>query len=136
MMTTPLRGSRRLAQSYATVGLETSVRSASPVKLISMLFDAARSNVTKAKFHLEAGQVRERGEAISKALDIILLGLKASVDESQGEVAKNLVLSYDLMAHHLMLANAQSNVEHLNTVLVMLEDLSSAWNVATGQLQA
>ncbi|MVW77507.1 flagellar export chaperone FliS [Bordetella sp. 02P26C-1] len=136
MMTTPLRGSRRLAHSYATVGLETSVRSASPVKLISMLFDAARSSVTKAQFHLEAGQVPERGAAISKALDIILHGLKASVDESQGEVAKSLILSYDLMAHHLLLANVQANAEHLNTVLAMLDDLSSAWNAATGQLQA
>jgi len=135
MITTPHRKprNRQLAQSYATVGLETSVMSASPAKLISMLFAGARNQVTKAKFHLKAGQVRERGESISKALDIITLGLRASVDESQSEVAKSLVQCYELMVHHLVLANAQSSIEHLDTVLVMINDLSGAWDIATDQ---
>lgn len=134
MMTSPQR-SRRLAQSYTTVGLETSVKSASPVKLISLLFEAAQSNVKRAKYHLDAGHIEERCKAISKALDIILLGLKASVDESQGEIAKSLIHSYDLMVHHLMLANAHAKTEHLNSVLLMLDDISGAWNLATGQTQ-
>jgi flagellar protein FliS len=134
MMTSPQR-SRRLAQSYTTVGLETSVKSASPVKLISLLFEAALSNVKKAKYHLDAGHVEERCKAISKALDIVLLGLKASVDESQGEIAKSLIHSYDLMVHHLMLANARAKIEHLNIVQSMLEDISGAWNLATGQTE-
>ena len=125
--------SRQLAKSYATVGLETAVMSASPEKLVSMLFAGARSNVTKARYFLESGKVAERGQCISKALDIINAGLRASVDESQGEVAKSLVLSYELMAHHLLLANMQSSVEHLDIVLNMLNDLGTAWDVATGQ---
>lgn len=127
---------RQLAQSYATVGLETSVMSASPEKLVSLLFAGARNNVTKAKFFLESGNVAERGKCISKALDIITAGLRASVDETQGEVAKNLVLSYELMAHHLLLANRQSEVKHLDIVLTMLNDIGSAWDIATGQAVA
>jgi len=134
MMTNSPRGhrSRQMAQSYATVGLETTVRSASPVQLISMLYREARSWVTKAKYHMENGNLRERHEAIRKAQDIITMGLRASVDESQGEVAKSLTQSYDLMTHHLILANSRSQVEHLDIVLTMLQDIHTAWDIATG----
>jgi len=97
------------------------------------LFEAAQSNVKKATYHLNAGHVEERCKSISKAMDIILLGLKASVDESQGDVAKSLAHSYDLMVHHLMLANAHAKIEHLTIVLSMLDDIAGAWNMATGQ---
>jgi flagellar protein FliS len=107
--------------------------SASPEKLISLLLAGARASIAKAKLHFEHNNVPERGMAIGKAVDIVTTGLRAAVLDSMGEVAKSLVMTYDLVAHHLTLANLRAQVEHLDIADAMLADIQSAWNEATNQ---
>jgi len=128
----PPRGFRRhSAQAYSNVGLETQVFSASPEHLITLLFDGAISAIAKAKLHLQMGNIAERGMAISKAIDIVDSGLKASVDlESGGEVAQNLVATYELVLHHLMLANLHADEEKLILAETLLKEIGSAWREA------
>ena len=80
---------RHAVNSYNTVGLQTKVFSASPEELITLLFDGARAAVIKAKLHLENGQIAQRGESISKAIDIVDTGLKASVSKEKGDRLPN-----------------------------------------------
>ncbi|NUO85512.1 MAG: flagellar protein FliS, partial [Cupriavidus sp.] len=68
---------RASANAYAQVGVQTGAMSASPHKLIAMLYDGARAAIARARFHLEGGNIAERGNAISKAIDIIDNGLRA-----------------------------------------------------------
>lgn len=128
----PPRGVRRQsAQAYSSVGLETQVLSASPERLITLLFEGALSAVAKARLHMQLGNIAERGMAISKAIDIVDSGLKASVDmEAGGEVAKYLVASYELIIQNLMLANLNADEEKLNVAETMLKNLGSAWREA------
>lgn len=120
--------------SYATVGLQTEVFSATPEELISLLIDGARSSVIKAKMHLDNGEIAERGAAISKAIDIVDTGLKSVVDkEKGGEVATQLIANYDLILYHLMQANLKSEKEGLDIAQEMLESLAATWKEATGQ---
>lgn len=128
----PPRGVRRQsAQAYSSVGLETQVLSASPERLITLLFEGALSAVAKARLHMQLGNIAERGMAISKAIDIVDSGLKASVDmEAGGEVAKYLVGSYELIIQNLMLANLNADEEKLNVAETMLKNLGSAWREA------
>ena len=68
---------------------------------------------------------------ISKALDIVDSGLKASVDmDAGGELAKNLVLTYELVIRHLMQANLNADDEKLKLAESILRDLGSAWREA------
>ena len=53
------------AQTYAKVGLETSVATASPHQLILMLFDGALLAMAKADNAMQKKQVAEKGQAIS-----------------------------------------------------------------------
>lgn len=123
---------RHAVNSYNTVGLQTKVFSASPEELITLLFDGARAAVIKAKLHLENGQIAQRGESISKAIDIVDTGLKASVSkEKGGQVAEQLITTYDLIVYHLMQANLKSEVKHLDTAEQMLTTLSDTWKEAT-----
>lgn len=122
---------RQFANSYAKVGLETEVMSASPQKLIDMLLSGARASIAKARIHMQSSDVPARGEAISKAIDIISAGLRAAVDESVGDVAKSLITTYDLATHHLLLANARSDMKHLDIADSMLADVQTAWREAT-----
>src|SRR5690606_22331525 len=111
----PPRGFRRSsANDYANVGLETQELSASPGRLITLLFEGALSAIAKARLHLEQGNIAERGLAISKAIDIVDSGLKASVDvNAGGEVAKSLIATYEIVLHNLMLANLNADDERL-----------------------
>jgi flagellar protein FliS len=128
----PPRGFRRQsAQAYSNVGLETQVLSASPERLITLLFNGAISAIAKARLHLQQGNIPERGLAISKAIDIVESGLKASVDrEAGGELANNLVATYELVAHHLMLANLHADEQKLILAENILKEIGSAWREA------
>lgn len=126
-----LNRNQRNAQTYASVGLETEVLSASPEKLITLLFKAAIAALTCAKRHNSPADLANRRVSIDKALRIINNGLLAAIDEAQGEVARLFVTSYRLMIHHLMLANLRKNDAHIDIVLEMLKDLSGAWSEAT-----
>ncbi|UIF91464.1 flagellar export chaperone FliS [Cupriavidus sp. UYPR2.512] len=119
---------RASANAYAQVGVQTGAMSASPQKLITMLYDGARSAIAKAKFNLEAGDVPARGNAISKAIDIIDNGLRAVLDhEAGGEISANLESLYEYMVRRLMLANLRSDAALLAEVDTLLESLASAW---------
>lgn len=119
---------RASANAYAQVGVQTGAMSASPHKLIVMLYDGARAAIARAKFHLEGGNIAERGNAISKAIDIIDNGLRAVLDhEAGGEISANLESLYEYMVRQLMLANLRSDAALLAEVDALLESLASAW---------
>jgi flagellar protein FliS len=129
----PVRGFRRQhsVQAYANIGLETEVLSASPEHLITLLFNGAQAAILKARLHMENGNIEGRGMAISKAIDIVDSGLKASVDLSTGgELAKNLVATYELIIRNLLLANLNADLEKLALAERLLVDIASAWRSA------
>ena len=119
---------RRSAQAYANVGLETEVLSANPQQLISLLFQGALAAIMKARLYMKNQDIAGRGMAISKAIDIVDSGLKASVDtEAGGELANNLVTTYDLIIRNLLLANLNADDKSLTLAETMLTDISQAW---------
>jgi flagellar protein FliS len=119
---------QRGVNAYAKVGLETSVISASPHKLIVMLYDGALAAIKSAASHMAAGNIAEKGAAISKALDIINNGLRASLDKKAGgEIASNLDALYVYMTERLLTANLQNKLSLLDEVQTLLTDLRDAW---------
>lgn len=119
---------RQAINAYAQVGVHTGAMSASPHKLIVMLYDGARAAIARAKFHLAAGDIAAKGNAISKSIDIIDNGLRAVLDHNAGgDVAADLERLYDYMSRQLMLANLRNDEALLDQVDSLLQDLSSAW---------
>lgn len=116
------------ANAYAKIGVETGVASASPHKLIVMLFDGAIAAIASAVQHMQTGSVAEKGKAISKAISIIEEGLRASLDKNAGgEIAQNLDALYEYMSKRLLLANLKNQPELLEEVRGLLRDLKAAW---------
>lgn len=116
------------ANAYARVGEETGVVAASPHKLIVMLFDGATIAVKHAIESMKAGDVANKGTAISKAIMIIDSGLRASLNkEVGGQIAENLDALYSYMSMRLLTANLQNSQEMLEEVLRLLDDVRSAW---------
>lgn len=120
--------SKRALNAYGQAGLEASVESASPHRLIVMLYDGAIKAVNLAKIHMENGAVAEKGAAISKAVAIIEEGLRLSLDKDKGgELAENLDALYDYMALQLLEANIHNKISALDEVLHLLQDIRGAW---------
>ena len=116
------------ASAYASVSLETGVASASPHKLIVMLFDGALVAVTVASVHMKAKNIAAKGQAISKAIMIIDSGLRASLDKKVGgQIAASLDSLYEYMSNRLLIANLKNQPEILDEVHGLLQDLKSAW---------
>lgn len=117
-----------VAQTYAKVGLETSVATASPHQLILMLYDGALLAIAKAGNAMQQQKVAEKGQAISQAIDIISNGLAASLNFSAGdELANRLAALYDYMCTRLLHANLHNDQAALNEVGHLLGEIKSAW---------
>ncbi|KRB93313.1 flagellar export chaperone FliS [Noviherbaspirillum sp. Root189] len=131
------------ASAYANVGVETGVASASPHKLVVMLFDGAMVAVSSALHQMQAGDIPNKGKSISKAISIIENGLRASLDKKVGgEIALNLDALYEYMANRLVIANLKNQPQALEEVHQLLKGLKDAWEsitpapAATQQTQA
>lgn len=119
------------ARSYTDIGLETQVMSASPERLITLLFNGARAAIAQARLHLESGRIAERGAAISKAIRIVDEGLKMGLDmEAGGEMAASLADLYDYIVRALLQANLKGDAAQLETADRLLSDLAQAWQAA------
>lgn len=116
------------ASAYATVGIETGVISASPHKLIVMLYDGAIIALSNAVQHMDKGDIPAKGNSISKAIAIIENGLRASLDKKAGgEIAMSLDALYEYMNNRLVQANAQNQPDGVVEVQKLLRDLKSSW---------
>nr|WP_023638245.1 flagellar export chaperone FliS [Musicola paradisiaca] len=116
------------SQAYAQVGLESGVMSASPHKLITMLFDGAISALVRADIFMEQGDTVAKGNAITKAVRIIDSGLLASLDmEKGGEISTNLAQLYDYMIRQLLNANLRNDRELLQEITELLRGIADAW---------
>lgn len=127
---------RNAVQMYAKVGLETNVIASNPHQLITLLFEGALVAIGKARRHMQAGEIEEKGATISKALMIIESGLRSGLSlKAGGDVAKNLDSLYVFMTQQLMFANLNNQVSKLDEVSGLLADLKSAWDAIgpTGQ---
>lgn len=123
---------KQALRTYASIGLETEVMSASPQRLITLLFDGALAAIRAARLHMQTGNIAERGMAISKAIAIVDAGLKASVDtQAGGELAKNLVIIYELVIRNLISANRRADISKLDLAAQLLTDIRHAWTSAT-----
>lgn len=80
-------------KAYAQVSVESAVMSASPHQLIEMLFDGANSAYARSPV-LEQGDVVAKGEALSKAINIIDNGLKAGLDQEKAVRLRRIFPSY------------------------------------------
>jgi flagellar protein FliS len=77
---------------------------------------------------MENRDIAAKGLAVSKAIEIIINGLKASLDvEAGGELASRLAALYDYMAERLLYANLNNNRAALDEVAGLLQGLREAW---------
>jgi len=118
----------RAINAYANVGLETGVEAADQHKLVLMLYDGALFALNDARVHMNNHAIAAKGQALSKAIQIISSGLKASLDmKAGGELGVRLGALYDYMCDRLLRANLHNRVEIIDEVAKLLGELRDAW---------
>jgi len=123
---------RNGANLYARVGLESGVMSASPHKIISLLFNGAKTAIIMARHHMAQGEIAAKGKAISKAINIIDNGLKTSfdveaTDKEAAALVANLMALYEYIGRRLLQANLRNDAGLLDEAERLLDSISSAW---------
>jgi flagellar protein FliS len=128
---------RDAISAYQKVSVDAAVAVADPHRLILLLFEGAQAALAQARLKIEQKQTAEKGAAISKAIDIIGNGLKASLDPEQGgEMASRLNALYEYMTLRLLHANLRNDLKALDEVSALLEEIHSAWREIAPTQQA
>jgi flagellar secretion chaperone FliS len=112
---------------YKKVDMHSAVLSASPHRLVQLLFDGAIARVAEAKGHTERGDMPRKVASISACVNIVN-GLRGSLNmEKGGEIAIHLDQLYDYIARRLIAANRRNDLAALAEVQQLLHDLRKGW---------
>lgn len=100
----------------------SNVNTATPEKLMIMMFDGALQFLQKAKTAIAEGNLKERSVNIDGARKIIRELMRTIDLENGNDVSKQLFKLYNKMAMNLIKANVQRNAALIDTVI---EDISN-----------
>ena len=100
----------------------SNVNTATPEKLMIMMFDGALQFLQKAKTAIAEGNLKERSTNIDGARKIIRELMRTIDLENGNDVSKQLFKLYNRMAMNLIKANVQRNAALIDTVI---EDISN-----------
>ena len=115
---------REASQKY----LAQQVMSASPAKLVAMLYERAITLLYDAVGAIEAGDIERRWVANSKATEIVVELWQALDMEAGGEIAENLNRLYGFMMMHLTMVDTENSAEAARDVIRLLEPLRRSWH--------
>ncbi|WP_288842453.1 flagellar export chaperone FliS [uncultured Deefgea sp.] len=123
-----MNANKKALSAYNASSLDDQVSSASPHRLIVMLFDGAIKSINLAKFHLQQGNIAGKGSSITQAIAIVEEGLRLSLDKKMGgDLVDNLDALYEYASHQLLTANLRNDEVILDQILQLMNDLKSAW---------
>ncbi len=106
---------------------QATVETASPGKLVVMLYDGAIRFLNDALKHMDAKKPKESHFSIVRA-ENILCELMSSLDmERGGKISENLLALYEFMHLRLVEANIHKDPKRVRDVIGLLEDLRAAW---------
>jgi len=109
---------------------QNQVQTASPEKLLIMLYEGAIQFLNKAKIGLETNNLEEIHNNIVRAQRIITEFMNTLDMEAGGDMAKNLYSLYEYLHHRLVQANIKKDVQMVDEVLGHLKDLKNTWEEA------
>ena len=100
----------------------STVNTATPEKLMIMMFDGALQFLQKAKVAIAEGNLKERSQNIDGARKIIRELMRTIDLENGNDVSKQLFKLYNKMAMNLIKANVQRNAALID---IVIEDVSN-----------
>jgi flagellar secretion chaperone FliS len=136
MFAQPHNQMRAVAGLYQSVNVDTGVASASPHRLIELLFEEFLTSCRRARGAIQSGDVAEKGRAIVRAVRIIDEGLRGGLNmKDGGALAHDLHELYGYVTVRLTQANLKSDQAAIAECMNLVQPLYEAWH-AIGPLVA
>ena len=126
-MSSPFAARNQRASMYAKVGLETDVQSATPHRLVAMLFDGVFDAMAQASQAIQSGNIELKGRSLIRAVRISDEGLRAGLDLSAGQLATDLRELYGYVCMRLTQANLKGDLAALEECQRLLTPVREAW---------
>lgn len=115
------------AGAYQQVRTQGGLETADPHGLITMLMDGALERIRFARACIATGNVAAKGEAISKAIEIVGALQSALNHEVKTPLVGQLEALYGYMTHRLLQANLHSDSDLLDEVSGLLGQIRESW---------
>lgn len=115
------------AGAYQQVRTGGGIEAADPHGLITLLMDGGLDRIRFAKACMATGNVAGKGQAISKAIEIVG-GLQSGLNhEVESSLVGRLEALYDYMGRRLFFANSQNDEAALDEVAGLLTQIRDSW---------
>jgi len=106
------------------------IQTASPERILIMLYDGAIQFLNKAKKEIENKNIQEIHNNIIGAEKIIAEFMNTLDMDIGGETAVNLYRLYEYLHFRLVEANMKKDVAMVDEVIIHLKDLKQTWEEA------
>jgi flagellar secretion chaperone FliS len=103
------------------------ILTATPGRLVVMLYDGAGRFLFQAAYAMREGDVAKAGQRLSRAEAIIAELLNTLDTEQGGEIASRLQGLYVFHLRHLSEARVERDADRIDTVRRQLAELREAW---------
>ena len=111
---------------------ERAIMTASPGRLVVMLYDGARRFLTQGAHAMRARDIARANERLKRA-EAIIQELLATLDMSQGEVSERLSAIYNFCRRLLTEARLEQDADKIDQVIELLAELREAWAELAGR---
>ena len=109
--------------------LTQQVMTASPAKLVSMLYDKALTSLKEAVSAIEKGEIEARWKANARATEIISHMWSTLDREKGGEIAENLEGLFSFILARLPEVDVRNDPEPAREAISLLEPIAESWRV-------
>lgn len=117
-----------LARLYQQVNTDSGVLSASPHRLVTMLYDGLLEALNRARGALQRRDIPGKADAVGRAVRIVNEGLKAGITDPDGsELAGNMYALYVYISMRLTHANLHNDDNALQECQRLIMPLREAW---------
>ena len=117
--------------SHAKIYKTASVSTASPGRIVLMLFDGCLQRLARVEHGFGIESVVQRNEEVHNNLLIaqnILRELQVSLDMGRGgDFSKTMYSLYDFLIEHLIKANIKKEVAYVKEVERLVREVRDAW---------
>lgn len=113
--------------SYVNQYKKNEIETASPEKILILLYDGAIRFLIKAKSAMAENDIQETHNNLVACQNIILEFMNAIDMENGGDLAQKLYNLYDYFYNTLVQANMKKDVKKVNEILEHLKSLRETW---------
>jgi flagellar secretion chaperone FliS len=114
---------------------EVAIKTANPLQLVVILYDGAIHALQEAQEHIRHKNIAGRARCLNRSVAIIS-ELQACLNFKEGgKIADSLNRLYSYMERQIFKANIDQSAEPLAEVVILLENLRSAWGELVAKSQ-